>query len=135
MIIRRILVLLSFFILLSVASANDELRTVAERNLVSLNNEDFQAHAQTLHPDSLNYQPTLDMVEQLFDIYDLQYRLVDFSFVAEDYMYAYARVVAETRKISGPAFNNNRMESLWVFRQHNGEWKIWSNAILDIAWQ
>ena len=71
---------------------------------------------------------------QLFPAYDVKYELIDYQFIGEDSEYAYVKVKQRTKKISGPAFQDNEVEALFVFKQENGTWKLWTQANLSISY-
>jgi hypothetical protein len=37
------------------------------------------------------------------------------------------------RKLSGPEFNNNRLDVIFILRKHQGEWKFFNQDVLDIT--
>lgn len=109
-----------------------ELESVTLRNLAAMQNEDVDAVAETLHSDCPGYAATLDVSDQLFRLYALDYRELDFHVVAIDGEYAYARVRQEVRKRSGPDFMDNMTDSLQVYRKDGDAWKICGTALVDL---
>lgn len=108
-----------------------ELRRVTERNLLAAEEEDLELYAATLHPASPHYAPTVEMLGPHFEAYDLRYRLLEFTLVAFDGEYTYARVEQETRKRAGAEFLDNVAEQLWVYRPHGDTWKVWGTTLLE----
>jgi len=109
-----------------------ELRAVVEANLEGVAKEDVDAAMGTFHSQSPSYLPTKQATEQLFKLYDVEASLDEYHYVGRDETYAIARVVQRVVKIKGPAFKNNSMDTLWVFRQEEGKWKLWTMATLTI---
>jgi hypothetical protein len=33
--------------------------------------------------------------------------------------------------VSGPAFKNNIIDSIYVFRKEGGKWKLWQQVVLE----
>ncbi len=86
----------------------------------------------TIHPKSLSYAQTEQMLKQLFDVYQLQVGLNAFKYMGKDKTYAYARVQQQTNKISGHEFKNNITDQLIIFKLDGEDWKIWTTTILNI---
>ena len=103
-------------------------------NLKHTQNEDVAAVMGDMHSQSPAYLPTQQMLQQLFPAYDLNYELLEYTFVGEDGEYAYAKVKQSTIKVSGPAFQNNKVEALQVFKEENGTWKLWTQANLSVSY-
>lgn len=116
----------------SIAGTAEDIKAVVEANFKHTQAEDVNASVATMHTDSPNYQATKQVLGQLFSVYDLKYTLVSFDFVGEDSDFAYARVKQLTEKVTGPAFQNNELESLQVFKRENGQWKLWTQANLIV---
>jgi len=121
----------------SFVAAQDDTRAQLEQviiqNLETLNNEDLDGHALTIHIDSLSYEETLSQMRQIFDVYDLSYRFdPDWIYIGEDDTYAYARVTSTTKKIEGPEFRDNEIEQIWVFKRFEGEWRVWTSQLLEL---
>jgi len=107
------------------------LRKVVEENFAAYAKEDIERIMKTIHSQSPGYAETRRMSLEIFPEYDLTYELGNFTFIGQDKEYAFARVQQKTTKISGPQFNNNLIDVLFVFRQENGVWKFWSQALLE----
>jgi len=58
--------------------------------------------------------------------------LISYEYIGLSGEYAIARIKFKTTKISGPAFKNNSVDMIQVFKQENGTWKLWSQANLEI---
>lgn len=43
-----------------------------------------------------------------------------------------ARVKLATKKVTGPDFQDNELDLIQVFRKEDGEWKFWSQTILEV---
>lgn len=116
----------------SLADTESDVLEVVVDNFKALDQEDVPAYMDTIHTQSLMYKTTENALNLTFRIYDLEYDLQKVSFIGADDKYAYVKVVFETRKLKGPAFQNNQIEALIVFKQDNGEWKMWSQANLQL---
>lgn len=129
------LLLLVFASFLANASIEDELKALMLANLKATQSEDKKAVFATMHSQSPAKAGTNNMLDQIFTTYDLKYSILDFKYVAADETYAYARTKQLTEKVSGPAFNPNELESLVIFKQENGDWKLWTQAVLTIEFK
>ncbi|MDR0780965.1 MAG: hypothetical protein LBF16_09785 [Pseudomonadales bacterium] len=94
--------------------------------------QDLPGVLSLMHQSSFAYMPTQQMLMKLFAAYELKLTLLDKKFVAADEHYAFARLRLRTEKIQGPEFRDNTSESLVIFKQVNGEWKIWTQAPIEI---
>ncbi|WP_105901979.1 hypothetical protein [Vibrio gangliei] len=115
------------------ADTESDVLEVVVDNFKALENEDIASYMDTIHNQSALYQTTENVLKLTFKAYDLKYDLKDVVLVGEDDKYAYAKVVFETHKVRGPAFQDNQIESLIVFKQINGDWKIWAQANLELT--
>lgn len=120
------------FALPALADTESEVKASILQNLKHTEQEDVAGVMRTVHSQSPSYLATRQMLQQLFPAFDLKYTLVSYAYVGADAEYAYARVVQKTEKVSGPAFQNNELESLQIFRKEGGEWKLWTQANLAI---
>ncbi len=130
--------LISIFVLCAVTSVYANPATEAEiekainDNLTYLQEEDVEKSMSTIHSQSLSYLPTKNIISQLFGTYKLSYEIISYDFIASDSDLAYARVKQRTTKISGPAFKNNEIDMVQIFKQESGKWKLWSQANMSI---
>lgn len=128
--------MLSLLLLSSVAHADtaSSIKKAITNNIQHTFNEDEAAVMGDMHSQSPAYASTQNMLKQLFPLYDLKYELVRYEFVGADSEYAYAKVKQRTTKIKGPQFQNNELESLMIFKQENGIWKLWTQANLSVTY-
>jgi len=116
--------------------AQSETQTAIEQvindNLKYILEEDLELTLTTIHTQSPNYASSAQIMQQLFVAYDLKYEIVEINFIDVDDEYAYVRVVQKSEKINGPEFRNNILDALQVFKQEEGQWKLWTQANLAI---
>ena len=101
-----------------------EVKKVLHQNLVACRDENLQAMMGTLHPDSPAYQQTGQSMRNLFARYDLQYELLSCHYVGRDRDYVVVRATQKCTKKAGPAFRDNVLDVLHVFRSHRKSWKL-----------
>lgn len=111
----------------------EEIELVVRDNLRAMATEDVEAVLATVHPESLTYAQTEQVLQTMFERYDLEYTLIAYRYISEDGGYAMARVVQRTQKIEGPEFRDNDIDLIQIFKKDGTEWKLWSQAILNIA--
>ena len=111
-----------------------EIQAVVIENFRATESEDLNAVLDTMHTQSPTYSSTKQLMVSLFETYDVQYDLLSFSYVGQDGKYAIVRIKQATRKVSGPAFQNNDLDSIHVLRKENGKWKLWTTAILELKY-
>lgn len=119
---------------LSHADTASDIKQLIADNLKYTQAEDLDAVMSTMHSQSPSLLPTRSTLKQLFPLYEIKYHLDDVAFVGSDNKYAYAKVIQTTTKISGPAFHNNRIEALQIFKKENNQWKLWAQANLEITY-
>ena len=136
----RNMVIISLVLLFSVTvhAAEDDIqnaiKSVVIRNVQAVQAENLNAVMKTIHTQSPGYLTTKQQLAPLFDNYDLKYEILSFTYIGRDDQYAVARVKQSTREISGPAFRNNILDMVQVFRQEKGQWKFWNQAILEVTY-
>lgn len=118
------------------AGTAEDVRRVVEENMAATQSEDMPRMMATIHRDSPSYRATRQQVAPLFQQYDLAYTLDRYEFVGMTGEFAVVRVHQTTEKVSGQAaFNDNRLQLLQAFKKEDGQWKFWSQSILDIEFQ
>ena len=120
------------------ANANQALSTEIEEainnNLIYIQAEDTEGTMSTIHSQSAVYLPTKNSLPQIFGNYQLSYTILSYKLVGYDGELAYARIKQRTKKISGPAFQNNDLDMLQIFKQEAGVWKLWGQANMSVEY-
>ncbi len=109
-----------------------ELKQVLMENFDAYEKEDIFRILPTIHTLSPSYQTTKQVANKIFSTYDLKYELVNFRYLLTDGDYALARILQKTSKVSGPAFRDNLLDIIVVFKQEKGQWKLWSQIVLKL---
>ena len=107
---------------------------VLKANLNAGQQENLEAMLNTVHSQSPSYLMTKQEMIAIFDNFDISYELTYYKYIGQDNDYAVARARYTTKKISGYAFKDNEVDTIHIFKKENGEWKIWSAAILDVKY-
>jgi len=106
------------------------LRGVVEDNLRAY---DVEGVVRSVHTQSPEYGPTKDEVVGQFRVFDLTPKLVAFEYMGHDDEFAVARVKI---KLEGPpGFMNNTTDSIVLFHQEGGIWKLWTDEILGVEFE
>lgn len=108
------------------------LEKVLRDNFRACQEERADAVLSTLHPESPARAETAEVLQHLFDTYDLSYDLLSFRFLGRDGDCAVAVGEQKTVKVRGPEFRNNVIRSVYVFRRHGASWTLWHQVILDV---
>jgi len=107
---------------------------VLKENLNAGQQENLQAMLNTVHSQSPSYLMTKQQMSAVFENFDISYKLTYYKYIGQDNDYAVARARLSSKKISGSAFKDNEVDTIHIFKKENGEWKIWSAAILDVKY-
>jgi hypothetical protein len=86
---------------------------------------------RTIHSQSPAYIASAQTLKQLFGYYDLKHELLFFRYIGVDGEYAVARGEQKTEKLKGPAFRDNILDSIYIFRKEKGKWKLCQQAVLE----
>jgi hypothetical protein len=113
------------------ADLTTELEPVIRQNFEMCQKKDLEGTMKTVHSKSPVYAQTVEVLDKLFASYELKYELASCHFIGSDGTYAVARVTQKTTRVSGPEFPNSVLDSIYVFRQENGKWKLWQTAVLE----
>ncbi len=110
-----------------------KLRQVIASNVEALRSENKKASLATFHSASPNRQKSAAMMDAYFSQYDFAYEVEAFHLIGADDEYAVARYEQNTRKLGGAAtpHSASTMDMMTVFRQEDGQWKIWTSVQLS----
>jgi len=98
-------------------------------NIDASNAEDINAYMATIHSLSPGYDQTQSMLGPLFADYDLSYQLTHVEVIEQKRNEAKVAFILVTRKLRGPAFNDNQVTGVMIMRPENGVWKIYNQEI------
>lgn len=135
---KQIYTIICLLLFSNMAIANslieNKIKEIIEINLQYTQDENIEKTMSTMHSQSPSYLPTKNVLPEVFKNYDLRYKLISYKFIAYDGDLAYVRIKQTTKKISGPAFNNNELDAVQTFRQEAGQWKLWAQMNIDIKY-
>ncbi len=106
--------------------------SVIEANAKHMNEENFDAVMNTIHKDSPAFPATESMIKQLFDRYDLEYKIVGMKVSEENDTEAKVEFVQITNKLKGPEFKNNKATGIHTLKKDGDSWKIYSTETIDV---
>lgn len=110
----------------------DALRQVVAGNIAAYNREDVDATMSFIDTASPDYDSTKRETADLFKALDVTEELVDFKLIGHDDEFAVARVKIKSVAKAGSPFTNNVLDSIVIFHQENGAWKLWSEESLGV---
>ena len=106
--------------------------SVIEANAKYMNEEKFDEAMNTIHKDSPAYPATESMLKQLFERYDLNYKVVSMKVTEETDLEAKIEFVQITSKLKGPEFKNNKATGIHTLKKDGDSWKIYSTEMTDV---
>lgn len=106
--------------------------SVIEANAKYMNEEKFDEAMSTIHKDSPAYPATESMLKQLFERYDLNYKVVSMKVTEETDLEAKIEFVQITSKLKGPEFKNNKATGIHTLKKDGDSWKIYSTEMTDV---
>lgn len=114
------------------AELSRTLQGAVEENLRGYNAEDVGAALGVVHKASPEYEPTRAAMEEQFRDFDVQATLVDFRTLGHDDEFVVARVKTRFEGAAGSGFQDNVVDSILLFHQEGGVWKLWSDDVLGV---
>jgi hypothetical protein len=97
-----------------------------------MNEEEYDEAMNTIHKDSPSYPATESMLKQLFDRYDLNYKLVSIKVLEDNDSEAKIQFVQVTTKLAGPEFKNNQATGIHTLKKDGDSWKIFSTEMTNV---
>jgi len=113
-------------------NVEEAIKSVVVTNMEACQKEDTSGMMDTIHSQSMGYLETKQAMQPIFENFDLKYTMLSYKFIIQDGEYAIARVRQRTEKVSGPAFQNNELDMIQIFKKEGNAWKYWSQAILEV---
>ena len=106
--------------------------SVVEANAKYMNEEKYDEAMNTIHKDSPSYPASEIMIKQLFERYDLNYKIVSMKVIEDNNSEAKIEFVQITTKLNGPEFKNNKATGIHRLKKDGDSWKIYSTQMTDI---
>jgi hypothetical protein len=131
----RILTVIFFIVVINACSNKEEYPTpesVIEANVKYMNEEKFDEAMNTIYKDSPSYPASEIMIKQIFERYDLNYKIVSMKVVEENDSDAKVEFVQVTTKLKGTDFKNNRATGIHTLKKDGDSWKIYGTEMTDI---
>jgi hypothetical protein len=125
-----LLILLSF-----ACSSKKEYPTpesVIKANAEFMNEENLEGAMSTVHPKSPSYSMTESMMKQIFERYDLNYKIESIKVLEQTDKEAKVEFVQVTTKIKGPNFKNNKTTGIHTLRKDGNSWKVYSTEMTNV---
>jgi hypothetical protein len=110
------------------------LEAVVAENLRAYDAKDADAAMRTVHTRSPEYDPTKAALPQQFQE-GVTAKLSDFTYMGHDDEFAVARVKIKVEGPPGSTFVNNTTDSVVLFHQEGGIWKLWTDEILGVDFE
>ena len=109
----------------------EAIKSVAERTVAALQAEDLDAAISTIHSHSPTVLLSKKSLPDLFENFDINTELLSFGYIGQNEDYAVARTKTRYTKVSGPFFQNQEVDTITVYRQEDGKWKVWNQIHLN----
>lgn len=135
--IYQIFAVVFLAIVISACSSNEEYPTpvlVIEANAKYMNEENFEKAMNTIHKDSPSYPATESMMKQIYDRYDLNFKITNMKVIEENDTEAKVEFTQITTKISGPPFKNNKSTGIHTLKKDGDSWKIYTTQMTDLQY-
>lgn len=101
-------------------------------NAEYMNEEDLEGVMTTVHPKSPNYAATEAMAKQIFDRYDLNYKIENIKVLEENDKEAKVEFTQITTKIKGKDFKNNKATGIHTLKKDGDSWKVYSTEMVNV---
>jgi len=106
--------------------------SLIKANAEYMNEEDLEGVMTTVHPKSPNYDATEAMAKQIFDRYDLNYKIENIKVLEENDKEAKVEFTQVTTKIKGKDFKNNKATGIHTLKKDGDSWKVYSTEMVNV---
>ncbi len=114
------------------AKLTTQLKGVVESNLRAYDAKDVEGALRGVHTRSPEYDTTKAALAEQFRDVGVTATLVDFKYMGHDDEFAVARVKTKLVGPAGSGFSDNVTDSVVLFHQEGGTWKVWSDEVLGV---
>lgn len=113
------------------AALAETLRKLVEESYAAYDGKNVDRAMGFIDSKSPGYERTRKALPSQFELGTAS-KLVSFRYIGHDDEFAVARVKCATTRQAEQAFVDNVMDTMTVFRQENGQWKIWDQLVLGV---
>ncbi len=132
---KNIALILLIILVVFACSSKKEYKTpesLINANAEYMNEEDLEGVMTTVHPKSPNYAATEAMAKQIFDRYDLNYKIENIKVLEENDKEAKVEFTQVTTKIKGKDFKNNKATGIHTLKKDGDSWKVYSTEMVNV---
>ncbi len=132
---KNIALILLIILAVFACSSKKEYKTpesLINANAEYMNEEDLEGVMTTVHPKSPNYAATEAMAKQIFDRYDLNYKIENIKVLEENDKEAKVEFTQVTTKIKGKDFKNNKATGIHTLKKDGDSWKVYSTEMVNV---
>lgn len=108
----------------------NEIEALIYSNALAMEKENLAAIEKQLD-DGLR-ENTMRVQKLLAQNYDFSVKVISIKILCANSEYATVQVIQETKKISGPAFQNNRVTVVHTLIRKDGSWKFYATALQKV---
>jgi len=108
----------------------ETLEGVVKQQIEAFNAKNLTGAMATINTQSPEYKSTEDELATEFKTENLTATLVSFQYVGHDDEFAVARVKMKITAPSGEKFVDNSIDTMMLFHQQNGAWRIWGDYLI-----
>jgi hypothetical protein len=134
-VVVQLVALLGVAVAASAADTNKlatTVRGVAEANVAAYDAKDTDGVLRTMHTRSPEYDSTKAALAEQFRDLNVTAKLIDFRYMGHDDEFVVARVKTQYVGTPGGGFQDNVTDSIMLFHQEGGVWKLWSDEVLGV---
>jgi len=126
---KLLIVLLPVILTIGITGCNSGYSTpesVIYANAKYMTEENLEEVMETIHPESPVFESTEKIVKQIFEQFDLSYKIEKIEIIEESDEEAIVRFVQLTTKLKNFQFKNNRLTGVHTLRKDGSSWKIYA---------
>ena len=110
---------------------NADIETTFQRYITATDLKRPDDIVYEIHTQSPFYLSTIQQINQLFPIYDIQVSLNEFHYLGSYDTYRFAVAIQSFKKRSGPTYQDYKSKSVVAFREEQGKWRIWTIVTIE----
>ena len=112
-----------------------KIKAVIYKNFQAGRDKNLEVAMSTIDPASPVYEQTEKFTQEIFENYDLSFKIDRYQLISISADRARVRVTATTKKINGSLpFRNNTLTSIYTMTKQDEEWKIYSTDIEKVVY-